>query len=235
MPVPFLRLFSEVLLLLLVGGFWYGTHRAEQYEAQRRGEAAKLYRASLLLDDLVRAELAFREANVVDEDHDGKGEFAFASELLGERPPRGQTECVKTFAIEGLTLHARTGFVDAGDYFLTVYLPGRGGEGAILDPSILGAYGPDLVNPDEAETTLIACAWPRRGDWKVFVPPPTFVATAARQIYWCAPRVPYVGRRRPAPAAAWPPDLPWDASPGGVGRDGERWFDLEDAQPIARQ
>ena len=226
------RLALELGFLALVVVLWAAMHKARGIENSRSDERRSLERVIAEIEALGRTELRFREAAVVDEDNDGRGEFGFLSELLGYRPPRLSEEPSAVLHDRELVIEPDRGygFGCAGEYFITIYLPGPGGEGAILDPSILGIYGPDRVDPDQGEQQFILYAWPRDLEWKSYTPPPVFAVDEKGVIHWCSPKLPYVGKRRPGPYAAFS-DKTGEVVLGGLGRDGNFWFNLEEAHP----
>ncbi len=116
-----------------------------------------------VLRRIARAQRHFHDERTVDQDLDGRGEYATLQELAGVLPPRGggsvETEALlppEYGAVDG------RGTVQIGEHLIRVYLPAADGHGV---NEIKGHYtrGDRALSPDLAELAWVAYAWPVSG------------------------------------------------------------------------
>ncbi|GEM_PF-3136519 len=135
---------------------WYlhGDEKIESLPALERREAERIAGA---LAALQRAQEAFRKSCAVDRDGDGKGEYAFLTELAGLVAARGSEA---THVAEGLPEAflevSVSGKVLYKTHLITLYLPWKGGYAVEDHPGVLE---PSEVT-DARETLWYAFAWP---------------------------------------------------------------------------
>lgn len=212
-------------LIVVAGVLHRGRLPVERIDYQRR----RLQAVGDFMERLVQAELQARAQALVDQDHDGTGEFLFLSELTGNRPCRGGTAAS---AVLEAAFGRGCGFATIADYHVTVYLPGEGAEGAVLDPELVALVQPYVPDPDAAERSFVAYAWPSHDAAVGARFLPAMAITEKGVLYWSLPIAkPYVGKRRPLPLAAFAPERTLGAEPGRLGQDGAAWISIEESRP----
>ncbi|NUN53405.1 MAG: hypothetical protein HUU06_11550, partial [Planctomycetaceae bacterium] len=121
----------EVLLVLLFLGLLLSISVPNLLSARQRNDEAAAVRS---LRELVAVQEMIRAASVVDEDRDGKGEYAFLEEICGERHPRsfasrdGGTAPVPLPQFRHKLLE--DGEAEVCGYRFRLWLPGPGGTAA---------------------------------------------------------------------------------------------------------
>ncbi|MCI0339625.1 MAG: hypothetical protein L0216_00505 [Planctomycetales bacterium] len=183
-------------------------------------------------------ERAFREAAVVDQDKDGRGEFGLFTELASgphvrhgflRAPGPGRDWISRIF----YTQLEPSGIVRKYGYCFILFLPGADGM-ALTSGQQVPAGQPAAADRQERE--MVCYAWPEvHGKTGVLA----YVLDGEGRIWACTNgRWQYSGSDKgPAPAAAWPgmappmtfppAGIPPGAGPGGPPRDGEDWHKVE--------
>jgi hypothetical protein len=193
------------------------------------GQYAAQQAAVSQLRTLLWAEDRYLELKAADRDQDGKGEYGFIAELADRAKVKGQLE-LQIPLIEGTLGHVVPGGEQGvsiyAAYCYRIFLPAVGGGAAAELPG--GGEAPGTVDPDGAERSWIAYAWPvRQGEGGTKV----FYINQDEEIWESDGRGARQGYTGPAhgPAfdAALPrPDLsalPVEGQPGGDGGLWKRW------------
>jgi hypothetical protein len=215
-----------LVLLLAAAGV---LHRGELSTDRVAHEKSRLQSVASFLEQLARAEREAKEQALVDEDGDGQGEYLFLSELTGVRSCRGHLD--RHYLLDAW-FDASTGFAVVADYNVTVYLPGEGAEGAVLDPSLVKLVPPYVPEPRAASRAFVAYAWPRQDATIGSHFLPALAITERGLVFWAMPfGAPYVGRRRPWPPSCFAPEKTLGDLPGRIGHDDFTWLSVEESRP----
>jgi hypothetical protein len=214
---------STLLAILLLGA---GAPAGDR-ETEMRISANEVA-AIASLRNLSSAQAQFQAAACADEDNDGTGEFGTLAELSAAVPVRGTKRVIAPPVLSKAWQRVGAdGTVRRNGYVYAVWLPMKGGEPA-------GAPAAGAVEPDLAETTYVAYAWPeKQGE----TGRRTFVLTTAGDVLACAAA--YDDANRPLPHAALRADTGDDLvvgklAAGARGADGRTWHPIEDYPLVVR-
>jgi prepilin-type N-terminal cleavage/methylation domain-containing protein len=110
------------------------------------------------LRNIISAQAQFQQSAKADEDNDGTGEYGGFIELSGAAAGRMAGVLVPPVLSGSFRVLNGAGEVSRSGYFFTVFLPDING-GPVQEPQVGYALGGGL-DPDLAETTWCAYAWP---------------------------------------------------------------------------
>jgi prepilin-type N-terminal cleavage/methylation domain-containing protein len=110
------------------------------------------------LRTVTSAQSQFKTANKADEDGDGAGEYGCFAELGGKLAPRGGAPKPPAELPFSLAMVTSNGEVSRSGYTMRIYLPEAGGVGHAEEPG--GGVTPGVLDPNLAELTWVAYAWP---------------------------------------------------------------------------
>jgi prepilin-type N-terminal cleavage/methylation domain-containing protein len=110
------------------------------------------------LRNIISAQAQFQQSAKADEDNDGTGEYGGFIELSGAAAGRMAAILVPPVLSGSFRVLNGAGEVSRSGYFFTMYLPDNAGVG-VQEPQAGFVVGGGL-DPDLAETTWCAYAWP---------------------------------------------------------------------------
>jgi prepilin-type N-terminal cleavage/methylation domain-containing protein len=116
--------------------------------------------AMATLRSVCTAEAQFQASSKADEDADGTGEYGGLGELSGAVAVRGAGLKVPTDLSGQFRTIDANGEVNRSGYYYRVYLPNNAGTGVVENAG--GGYNLGVLEPDIAETTWVAYAWPSK-------------------------------------------------------------------------
>ena len=147
-------LYKIVGALLLVGLVMLWTIKSMVPNIVAAGRRTSEEAAVSRLRELLWAEDRIREAGAIDRDGDGRGEYAFLGELMGQGS--GKAKVAQPPLQPGRFREVKPGVYRGEGYGFVVYLPAAGGGGAIEG-------GADQADAATARDRFIAYAFPIEG------------------------------------------------------------------------
>jgi type II secretory pathway pseudopilin PulG len=217
----------EILLVLGVVGLFLALALPNFHAARIRNDEAAAIRT---LGELAKAQEVLRRAALIDENGDGRGEYAMLQELSGKSAPRHQDTRPPAPLPQFALLIGADGDADVCGYRFRLLLPGAGGAG------VREAGTPGTPDPGLAASFWCAYAWPLRREG--FVPAATGGRTffvnqvgqvlAAEGEYNAIPAKEGGSTKSPEPGAAFLGPGPLGSITGApalgtTGRDGLTW------------
>jgi prepilin-type N-terminal cleavage/methylation domain-containing protein len=116
--------------------------------------------AIAVLRSISTAQAQFRTSGKADEDEDGAGEYGTLGELSGVAGVRMGRAKVPTDLTGSMRKVTDAGEIDRSGYVFRLYLPDPDGHG--VNDKSGGGIDPDVADPNYAEQTWCAYAWPVR-------------------------------------------------------------------------
>ena len=174
------------------------------------------------LRQIISAQAQFQMRGLADSDADGIGEMGTLAEMSGAVRVRGRQPLIPTILSSSFRTVNSNGEVSAHGYQFRIYLPVASGDGL---GEMAGGGAPAGIDPDLAETTWCAYAWPtdyeQSGVRTFFVNQGSEIIFTSRTEYSGPGAGPVPGAALRSPGSA--NSITGSLATGATGRDGEFW------------